>query len=402
MRRGQARARGQAADALRLGGRAPRPRGSRLRRPSRPGGHLPARRQPGARAGRSRGRARRAQRVRPAGRGDGRPPGAGEREPGPADRRGRAPGRRAGDRLARAGASVPARRGERGRDPAPALPLARSAPAANAAQHRAPGADGLDHPPRDGGGRLPRHSDPDPLQAHARGRARLHRPEPAPAGPLLRASAVAPDPQAAARDRRLRPLLPDRHLLPGRGSPRRPRPGDHAARRRDGVPRPGVPLRAHGADVRRGLARGDRGRARDAVRAHDARGGAGALRQRQARPSLRARDRGRDRGDAGIRVRGVRERARRPLHSGAAGLLAGRARAPRGAREGVGGEGARLPRLRRGRRRALADREVPLGGRSSRSSAASRAPRSSSPRPSPRSLRACSARCACISGGSWA
>ena len=44
-------------------------------------------------------------------------------------------------------------------------------------------------------------------------------------------------------------------------------------------------------------------------------------------------------------------------------LLAGRARAPRGAREGVGGEGARVPRLRRGRRRALADREVPLGGR---------------------------------------
>ena len=72
------------------------------------------------------------------------------------------------------------------------------------------------------------------------------------------------DPQAALDDRRLRPLLPDRDLLPGRGSPRRPRPGDHPARRRDGVPRPGVHLRADGGDVRRDLARVHRRRARAA------------------------------------------------------------------------------------------------------------------------------------------
>ena len=54
----------------------------------------------------------------------------------------------------------------------------------------------------DGGGRLPRHPDADPLQADARGRARLRRPQPPPEGPLLRAAAVAADPQAAADDRR--------------------------------------------------------------------------------------------------------------------------------------------------------------------------------------------------------
>ena len=45
----------------------------------------------------------------------------------------------------------------------------------------------------------------------------------------------------------------------------------------------------------------------------------------------------------------------------AAGALARGARRARGARQGVGREGARLPRLRRGGRGAIADREVPLG-----------------------------------------
>ena len=47
---------------------------------------------------------------------------------------------------------------------------------AAAAQHPPARADGLDHPPRDGGGRLRRHRDADPLQADARGRPRLPRP----------------------------------------------------------------------------------------------------------------------------------------------------------------------------------------------------------------------------------
>ena len=81
--------------------------------------------------------------------------------------------------------------------------------------------------------RLPRHPDADP-QADARARDFV---VPPPAeGPLLRAPAEPADPQAADDGRRLRPLLPDRDLLPGRGSPRRPRPGDHAARRRDELP----------------------------------------------------------------------------------------------------------------------------------------------------------------------
>ena len=131
------------------------------------------------------------QRVRPPGRGRGRRARAREREPEPPDRRGRAPGRHARDRLDEPAAPVPARRGERRRDAAHPLPLARPAARAAAAEHSAPRADGLDHPPRHGGGRLPRHRDADPLQADARGRARLPRPVAAPEGPLLRAAAVA-------------------------------------------------------------------------------------------------------------------------------------------------------------------------------------------------------------------
>ena len=52
------------------------------------------------------------------------------RQPGDRDRRGRGPGRRARDPLALPAAAVPARRGERRRDAAPALPLARPAPRA--------------------------------------------------------------------------------------------------------------------------------------------------------------------------------------------------------------------------------------------------------------------------------
>ena len=62
-------------------------------------------------------------------------------------------------------------------------------------------------------------------------------------------AAVAADRQAAARDRGLRPLLPDRDLLPRRGSARGPRSGDHPARRRDGVPRPRIHARRDGDDV---------------------------------------------------------------------------------------------------------------------------------------------------------
>ena len=56
----------------------------------------------------------------------------------------------------------------------------------------------------------------------ARGRARLSRAEPRPSGQILRAPAGAADVQAIDHGRRLRPLFPDRALLPRRGRPRRP------------------------------------------------------------------------------------------------------------------------------------------------------------------------------------
>ena len=94
---------------------------------------------------------------------------------------------------------------------------------------------------------------------------------------------------------------------------------------------------------------------------HDLRGGRPSLRLRQAGHALRARARGRDRGDARLRVRRLRGRRGGSLPPRAEGVQPRRAREARGAREGVGGEGARLPRLRR-RRGPLADRQVPLGG----------------------------------------
>ncbi len=181
------------------------------------------------------------------------------------DRRGRAPGRHTRDPLDLDAAALPTRRGGRRRDSPPALPLARPPPGEDAAQHRAAQPARLRDQADDGGGRIPRDRDADPLQADPRGRARLHRPEPPPAGTLLRAAAVAADPQAAARHRRLRPLLPDRAVLPGRGPPCRPRAGDHAARRRDGLPGPGVPLRPdgeHGPDTSGATASGSSSRSR--------------------------------------------------------------------------------------------------------------------------------------------
>ena len=118
------------------------------------------------------------------------------------------------------------------------------------------------------------------------------------------------------------------------------------------------------------------------------------------KPDLRfgARDRGRDRGRPAAREFGVFAGAeavrflRVPQAFSRAELGAAR-----GVGEGVGGEGARVPRLRRGRRGALADREVPLRGRSSRRSRRSRGRPCSSAPASRRWSRACSARSGCTS-----
>ena len=87
--------------------------------------------------------------------------------------------------------------------------------------------------------RLPRPRDADPDALDPRGRARLRRAEPPAARQLLRAAAVAAALQAAADDRRLRALLPDRALLPRRGAARGPPARVHAARHGDGVRRGG-------------------------------------------------------------------------------------------------------------------------------------------------------------------
>ena len=167
--------------------------------------------------------------------GSGRAALRGDGQPRAAHRRVRARGRRRRAALRRRHAALPdrglLRRGRRGRPPAPPLP--RPAPRADARGARAapPGHRGDARVPRRGG--LPRCRDagPDPLDP--RGRARLPRPQPPPAGLLLRAAPVAAALQAAADGRRLRALLPDRPLLPRRGPARRPPARLHPARRRD-------------------------------------------------------------------------------------------------------------------------------------------------------------------------
>ena len=76
-----------------------------------------------------------------------------------------------------------------------------------------------------------------------------------------------------------------------------------------------------------------------AVPADDLRRGDGALRERQARPALRARDRGRDRAHARLGLQGLRRRAVRPLPAGAAGALTRGARRARGGAKEWGAKG---------------------------------------------------------------
>ena len=144
----------------------------------------------------------------------------------------------------------------RGRDPRgdpPEVPLPRPAPPPDAAEPAAapPGDDGDPPLPRRAG--LPRDRDADAHQVHAGGRARLP-------GALAASTTGS---STRCRSRRsmfkqllmvggLRPVLPDRPLLPRRGPARRPPARVHPGRRRDVVPARGVDLRAGGAAVRAG------------------------------------------------------------------------------------------------------------------------------------------------------
>src|SRR5205814_4241796 len=143
---------------------------------------------------------------------------------------------------------------------APYAPRGRSQARADAAEH-APALPRLD-----GGARLPRlarlhrYRDADAHALDARGRARLSRAEPRASGRILRAAAVAAALQAAPDGRGLRPLLPDRAVLPRRGPARRPAARVHADRRRDLVSRrardPGPDGRADPRRVPRRARRG--------------------------------------------------------------------------------------------------------------------------------------------------
>ena len=273
----------------RLGSPPPRPRRPDLHRPARPHRARPARL-------RSRRAQRRAVRRRPqaAGRGraqrrrDGRRARRRARQPGAADRGLGAPGRRLRAARRRRDAAVRDRELVRGGGGglAPAPPLPRPAPRDDARGDRAalPARRRDARVPRRRG--LPRDRDAGPDPLHAGGRPRLPRSGPHPPGLVLRAAAVAAAVQAAADGLRLRALLPDRPLLPGRGSARRPPARLHPARHRDVVRRGrGRARRQRAADRPRARRRRDRGRA--AAAADPLRRGDRALRHRQARHALR-------------------------------------------------------------------------------------------------------------------
>ena len=134
---------------------------------------------------------------------------------------------------------------------------------------------------------LPRARDALHGQVHAGRRPQLPRAEPAQPRQVLRPRREPAALQAALHGRGLRPVLPDRPLLPRRGSPARPPARVHPDRRRDVLRHAGRHLRRDRGDHRHALEGGPRRRdpaplPADALRRVD-----GEVRQRQARPPLR-------------------------------------------------------------------------------------------------------------------
>ena len=231
--------------------------------------------------------------------------------------------------------------GRGGTAAAPSVP--RPAPAGAAGEHRPA-------PPPDAGdaalferARFLRDRDADPHEADARGRARLSRAEPRAPRRVLRAAAVAAALQAAAHGLRVRPLLPDRALLPRRGSATGSSARVHTDRHRGVVHRRRRTSCVERGARRRAVARGGHGDSRD-VSAHDVRRGDGALRVGQARHAVRARDLRRERGVSRRRLRhhddGARRGWPRPRHSraGRRGVVA-----QAGRRDRVRSEEGRAP-----------------------------------------------------------
>ena len=194
-------------------------------------------------------------------------------EPEPADRRDRGPrpgrrgpvrGRRTADAgLWRSGVS----RGHPSGQPLPG-----PAPRASAQEHRPALARDLLDPPAHGRPGLSGISDPHPDGLVAGRGARLPGAVAAASGQVLCAAPGAAAVQTAADGLGLRPLFPDRALLPRRGPARRPFAGVLSAGRRDELRDPGRRLRRHRtADARRvrGVRRGQAGVAhRPAARLH--------------------------------------------------------------------------------------------------------------------------------------
>ena len=390
-------------EARGLGPPAARLRKADLHRPPRPARDHPGRDRRGGRARGARDGERAAVRVRGRVRGRGRDAPAGHREREARDGGCRAPGARRDDPQRVEDAAVLRQRpgGDDRREPPAPLSLSRHPARRDAAPPAPP------QPPRAGDPRgtprerVRRGRDAQPHQVDPRGRPRLHRPEPPPAGHGVR---PAPEPaaaQAAADGRRHRPLLPDRPLLPRRGPARRPPAGVHAARPRDELRRRGDGHGVHRAD-------GDRGHAGDDPGAPDprrpvpgvrVRRGDGALRLGQAGHPVRD-GAGRPRPGARRRRRRARvglPRVRRDARLGRPGqgdrrAGAGRRHATRdrradGAREAVRRQGPRQPRRPGGRRAPRPDREVPRPRRRRQRSASAPAraratSSSSSPTPS--------------------
>ena len=322
-RRGRRR---QARQARRLGRHAPRPRRPRLRRPARLQRQGAARDQPGARRRRGDARARDPQRVRPPGGGGGRPRARRGGEPEHADGRDRGAGRHAA--IVSRSEPLPFQIGEeRRRGAAPQVPLARHAQRPHAAQpapqpHRDPG-----DPPHDGRARVHRRVDAVDDEGHARGRARLPRAGPAAARAgssrsrsrrsSSSSSAWSAGSTATTRSRRAGAT---RISAPTGSSSS----GSSTSRCRSSTARTcSTCSSAASSRASRPLGREPPPTPfpRLALRRRDA-----TLRHRQARPSLRPRDPGRDRADARVGVRRLRERAGRALPRRAAGVLARRAR----------------------------------------------------------------------------
>ena len=240
-RRPRRRARRRDRARRRLGAPPPRPRRPDLHRPARPLRNRPARLPPrDAPARRSL-----AERLRPehvlSAAGEVVAPRGGQRQPEPRHGRDRAPRRRPEHAGRRRDAAVPGRRGQPGRrDAAPALPRARPAPRRRCATPSRcatrSSARCATTSTRTTSWTSRRRSS---RARRPRARATSSCPSRLQPGLVLRAAAVAAAVQAAADDRRLRALLPDRPLLPRRGPARRPPARVHPARPRDVLRRGG-------------------------------------------------------------------------------------------------------------------------------------------------------------------